>query len=445
MLPRRTTYPRYTVRPTEEIAFTSVKRYAYEDAGDRLLSFDGEKMVYDAVGNPTTYRGKSLTFGKGRQLNSYDCIRFTYDLRGRRQCKGDTAYYYDGDGKLLREGNYLEFIYDDTGIAGIHYCYRTYFFRKNAQGDVIALVDNSGQTVVQYVYDAWGNHLVLKPDGSENTRSDFIGNINPIRYRGYYYDKETGLYYLKSRYYDPETGRFINIDDTDYLDPDTIGGINLYAYCNNNPVMNVDPDGTMPKWLKWTLIGVAVVSAAVVAAVTMGPGVLLDGAVGAIVGIGLEFFGDLLDDGKINRGWGAYIGAGLGGFVAGLGQGFLSTVFFSGVGDVVDGVVSGTITSFNAGISAFGRSVGEAALGYVAIKGATRAIASVKYSKVVGKASENIVINKRLANAGFKNLKIGKLGESGVISGIAATYKTIEKILGYLISAGKEVVSLWTR
>ena len=76
---------------------------------------------------------------------------------------------------------------------------------------------------------------------------------------------------------------------------------------------------------------------------------------------------------------------------------------------------------------------------------AARAIASVKYSKVVGKASKNIVTNNRLANAGFKNLKIGKLGESGVISGIAATYKTIEKILGYLISAGKEVVSLWTR
>ena len=229
-----------------------------------------------------------------------------------------------------------------------------YILRKNAQGDVIALCDSNGAVVARYVYDAWGNHKVLNPDGTENTSAGFIGNINPIRYRGYYFDKDLGLYWLKTRFYDPQTGRFISPDSVEYLDPETLGGINLYAYCNNNPVMNVDPDGTMPKWLKWTLIGVAVVSAAVVAAVTMGPGVLLDGAVGAIVGIGLEFFGDLLDDGKINRGWGAYIGAGLGGFVAGLGQGLLSTVFFSGVGDVVDGVVSGTITSFNAGISAFG-------------------------------------------------------------------------------------------
>ncbi len=329
----------YTVRPTEEIAFTSVKRYAYEDAGDRLLSFDGEKMVYDAVGNPTTYRGKSLTFGKGRQLNSYDCIRFTYDLRGRRQCKGDTAYYYDGDGKLLREGNYLEFIYDDTGIAGIHYCYRTYFFRKNAQGDVIALVDNSGQTVVQYVYDAWGNHLVLKPDGSENTRSDFIGNINPIRYRGYYYDKETGLYYLKSRYYDPETGRFINIDDTDYLDPDTIGGINLYAYCNNNPVMNVDPDGT--KWSdfwnnvkKWgKVIGVTALAVTAIAVGVFVPvGAILGAAfIGAGIGaIGAEI-GSIVAQGGFasadpNKVFKSGLIGGAIGFISGLASGTFSVV-----------------------------------------------------------------------------------------------------------------------
>ena len=85
---------------------------------------------------------------------------------------------------------------------------------------------------------------MLNPDGTENTSAVFIGNINPIRYRSYYYDVETGLYYLQTRYYDPQTGRFISMDSIDYLDPETIGGANLFAYCRNNPVMRVDPSGT---------------------------------------------------------------------------------------------------------------------------------------------------------------------------------------------------------
>ena len=90
--------------------------------------------------------------------------------------------------------------------------------------------------MVEYYYDAWGNH---KWTGDET-----LAKRNPFRYRGYYYDEETGLYFLKSRYYDPQIGRFINIDSVLYLDPETINGLNLYAYCNNNPVMNVDTDGT---------------------------------------------------------------------------------------------------------------------------------------------------------------------------------------------------------
>lgn len=89
--------------------------------------------------------------------------------------------------------------------------------------------------MVEYYYDAWGNH---KWTGDET-----LAKRNPFRYRGYYYDEETGLYFLKSRYYDPQIGRFINIDSLDYADPETINGLNLYAYCNNNPVMYVDPTG----------------------------------------------------------------------------------------------------------------------------------------------------------------------------------------------------------
>ena len=107
-------------------------------------------------------------------------------------------------------------------------------------------------------FSCGGNHKVLNPDGTENTSAVFIGNINPIRYRSYYFDTETGLYYLQTRYYDPQIGRFINIDDISYLEPEAINGLNLYAYCGNNPVMRVDPDGNA--WWHW-LIGVGIIVA----------------------------------------------------------------------------------------------------------------------------------------------------------------------------------------
>ena len=118
-----------------------------------------------------------------------------------------------------------------------------YYYRKDAQGNIISLLDSEGNCVVKYVYDAWGNHKVLDANGEEITDPNHIGNLNPFRYRGYFFDKETGLYYLKSRYYDPVTGRFLNADTVEYLDPESIQGLNLYAYCLNNPVMYLDPFG----------------------------------------------------------------------------------------------------------------------------------------------------------------------------------------------------------
>ena len=99
--------------------------------------------------------------------------------------------------------------------------------------------------MVEYKYNAWGKHVVLGESGNVITSETHIGNLNPFRYRGYYYDTETGLYFLKTRYYDPEVGRFITMDDVSYLDPENINGLNLYAYCGNNPVMNVDPSGQL--------------------------------------------------------------------------------------------------------------------------------------------------------------------------------------------------------
>ena len=116
-------------------------------------------------------------------------------------------------------------------------------------GDSTYFLDTSGNTIVEYTYNAWGRHatrarnnagsLVASATGTDTTFTNnlALANINPFRYRGYYYDTETQLYFLKTRYYDPAVGRFINADAVSYLDPETINGLNLYAYCGNNPVM----------------------------------------------------------------------------------------------------------------------------------------------------------------------------------------------------------------
>ena len=222
-------------------------------------------VSYDSSGRPVLYRGNSLSWDI-RRLTGYGSNTFTYDSEGNRIGKNSTKYVYE-DGKLRLEdrqdqnSNYkFNYIYGVDGIIGFYTddlsrnenneaIEEYYFYQKNQQGDVVELIRYSParedvQLEATYVYDAWGNHKVLNPDGSENTNPSFIGNINPIRYRSYYYDVETGLYYLHSRYYDPRVCRFISPDDTDYLDPSMISGMNLYAYCGNNPVNRSDLTGT---------------------------------------------------------------------------------------------------------------------------------------------------------------------------------------------------------
>ena len=140
----------------------------------------------------------------------------------------------------------MEFLYDHSGIFAVKYNNSTYFYRKNAQNDIISLLDIDGNTVVKYKYDAWGNTKVLDANGTEITDSTHIGILNPFRYRSYYYDTETGLYYLKARYYDFETGRFISQDSIDFIVPNHIMGLNLYAYCYNNPIKYIDKTGKIP-------------------------------------------------------------------------------------------------------------------------------------------------------------------------------------------------------
>ena len=233
---------------------------------DQLTNYDGTAISYDASGNPTNWIGNlnTLTW-TGRQLSSISMpnnqsINFKYNSDGIRTYKyfidNDEMYLYQHD--YMLEGStivgekvyyfsyyngtwtkYKYYYYDESGSPiGMGYEGKDYYFQKNILGDIEAIYQGSTK-VVQYTYDAWGN--VLSVTGS---LASTIGQENPFRYRGYYYDTETGLYYLQSRYYDPQVGRFINADDALFIDATgTLLGCNLYAYCENNPVNNVDLTG----------------------------------------------------------------------------------------------------------------------------------------------------------------------------------------------------------
>ncbi len=271
----RCEYP-YTVKNGEELSELSCKHFDYIYDGDRLikiLSDSGEEtFAYNNLGSPTTYRNKQLQWQYGRLLTKYGDTTFEYDGLGRRIKKSDIKYVYDSEGKLVGGSDGIYYIYDDKGIAGFAIPgYGFHFYRKDAQGNIIAILDNDGAVMVRYEYDAWGNHKVLDFDGNEITDPEHIGHLNPIRYRGYFYDEETGLYYLQTRYYDPTIGRFISQDGIEYADPQTPNGINLYAYCANNPVMAVDPMGNSWKsfWSKVGRFFAGVASLVIGAAITI--------------------------------------------------------------------------------------------------------------------------------------------------------------------------------
>ena len=238
--------------------------YGYDTANkDRLISYNGETIgEYDAQGNPWKYRGKTLSWAKRGELTQFGSSYYAYNANGVRTSKNGIKYFYNGQNLIKEEHTdySLWFFYDERGIAGftksanansVTSSDTSYYYRKNAEGDITHLYSQGGDLLARYEYNAWGEVRVYNRNGSDITEgsnyANEIGRINPFRYRGYYYDEDTKLYYLINRYYDPEVGRFINADDIKYLDPETLGGINLFAYCNNNPVMYVDPMGT--SWL----------------------------------------------------------------------------------------------------------------------------------------------------------------------------------------------------
>ena len=224
------------------------------------------------------WNGRKGEILKRGTLNG-NTFEYEYDAFGKRYQKkvGDTTikYYWSGEDLIAEEYNrgntttVLMYLYDWTGVIGVKMIgtivggnthTETYWFKKNELGDVTEIYSLGGK-IAEYKYDAWGNHKVYGASGASElgviteaelynylTYADYnraIPYINAIRYRGYVYDNETGFYYLNTRYYDPEIRRFINMDNPELVSQlvQTPGQLNMYAYCNNNPVAFTDPTG----------------------------------------------------------------------------------------------------------------------------------------------------------------------------------------------------------
>ena len=263
----------YTTDETITDEPEKVINYTYDEVWkDKLATYDGKEFTYDNIGNPLTFDGASFTW-MGRELTQYTKdgkeITFKYDENGLRHRKtikenGELSEQYDyvwSDGVLISQTYFdiednktvftasAKFIYDSWGtLQGfILNDSETYLYVKNLQGDIIAIVDELGEVIVEYSYDAWGNVTFSESSLQNMTKASTLCFVSPFTYRGYCYDYDIELYYLQSRYYSAEIGRFINTDDTQIAiaTQGEVLGANLFAYCNNNPVNYVDPTGNI--------------------------------------------------------------------------------------------------------------------------------------------------------------------------------------------------------
>ncbi len=257
--------------PTDTVAYTYNTTWR-----DQLASYDGQAITCDAIGNPLIYRGFTMTW-QGKRLSTLSgngtTASYTYNEQGVRTSKtvNSVVTNYNYNGSLLMAqvtgsgaGQIKQLYSYDAAVqlVSVNYNGMEYYYMPNGQNDIVGLMDSSGAVVVSYTYDSWGKSLTVS-----DTLATTLGANNPFRYRGYYYDTETGLYYLQTRYYDATVCRFISADAHMSTGQGIVGN-NMYAYCGNNPVMRVDPSGQ--EWWHWAIAAAIVVACAAAVVITAG-------------------------------------------------------------------------------------------------------------------------------------------------------------------------------
>jgi len=249
---------------TNEVVSSYNYEYNNPEWEDQLTKFNDEVITYDAIGNPLTIGDATLTWKVGRRLATYTKgdldISYEYNIDGIRTSKivnGEaTNYILEGKNIIIEDSpkGMIYYIYDSNEVVGLKYNNQTYFYKKNLQGDIIGLYNSNFEQIVTYTYDSWGKVLLVTDNsGNEITDNNHIGLINPFRYRSYYYDEETKLYYLNSRYYNSEWGRFISVDNYIIINPYEFG--NLFVYCSNNFINYLDTHGNKRKSIKDAIFG----------------------------------------------------------------------------------------------------------------------------------------------------------------------------------------------
>ena len=392
---------------------STTTNYTYGNSAwrDLLTAYNGGSITYSG-GNPTKYYdGSTFTWTQGRRLATAKVgstnISYTYDMAGVRSSKtvGSTKYDFTTlSGLVTRQtgGNAtIDFVYDESNQPlAMKYNGKVYYYVLNAQGDVVRIVDGSRNVVASYSYDPWGKLL---------SSSGTLANVNPLRYRGYYYDSETGFYYLQSRYYDPAIGRFINADSYASTDATGLLSTNMFAYCENDPVNKSDPTGEVAP-------------------------ILVAMAGGALVGIAEQFMTDVI-------------------YAMVTGQPL--DACFSSVGTYVSSAVGGAMSVLPGG--GVMRAFSELVLTTTIQTSIDAALAPQKYEETspYSEAIENVFTTgaskwgdktaSNVADKMFKSAaKQGKVG-SKVTKAAAGALKSIKKYFGNVISIVMRVINERTK
>ena len=249
----------------DQLTGTTTKTYTN---GVLTATTSSPTITYNADGNMTSHPVQGALTWAGNQLMAVSGVsaNYSYDKNGLRTGKDNWRYYYN-NGQLERiegvggnAGITMKLLYDAAGKpwsleytgSGVN---TWFYYEYNGQGDVVGILNNNNQKIADYRYDAWGKPLSITPNAAGSTTlpvATAIANNQPFRYRGYVYDNETGWYYLKSRYYDPSLRRFISSDVLMSTGQGLLG-LNMYAYCGNNPISRSDPTGQI-----WEIDGVSI-------------------------------------------------------------------------------------------------------------------------------------------------------------------------------------------
>ena len=400
--------------------------YSYNDDDE----FDALTRIKDIKNNKTYYitydankcgqpikmwlkeKEQNLLWEDKNLIQIGEHIKYSYNTKGIRTKKeteeGTTEYSLIGSKimkmeKVTSSGKItMYFTYDQRDeLQSVTESNKEYYYIKDITGNIIKIKDEEGNSIVEYKYDAYGK---VEKTIIENNN---VSKYNPFIYKGYYYDEETELYYCNTRYYSPEIGRWISIDDVDYLDPESVSGLNLYCYCMNDPINKYDPSGHF-----------------VISAIIIGAGIgFLTSYISDVISEMQDGF-DWSDFNTFEDNWLKYVGATLGGAIGGLGAGLATTILANGVGNMVEAAFSGDISNFGDAMIQFALGGVLGGLGYGASKYVAGIFADKKISGILGNLSDNTKVNKRLAKAGFGNLKIGK-------HGITTVHEKMYKKLGF--------------